>query len=134
MFRPAPTFFLQLAVVAATFVPLRSEAADRFGVVGVDNSTRVTIRLQHRWGDGQWASETLPPGTHKWYWWEYTTANEDKSPPFHVRFDSDLSPGRFVEKYDLKKNRAPAHEWHFAHKYTFKYDGNEKFVELFEDR
>jgi hypothetical protein len=129
------TMTLALAVplaLATIWDSPKAEAADRFGVVGIENTTRVTIRLQHRWGNGQWSTDVLGPGGRKWYWSEYRVANEDKSPPFHVRFDSDLSPGQFYEKYDLKKNRAPDHDWNYAHKYAFKYNGNRSFIELYE--
>jgi hypothetical protein len=39
------------------------EAADRFGVVGIENATNVTVSLQHRWGDGQWAAAVGGNGT-----------------------------------------------------------------------
>jgi hypothetical protein len=128
------TAVIPLAFCANFFGSPNVEAADRFGVVGIENATNVTVRLQHRWGDGQWATDVLSPGGRKWYWWEYRQANEDKSPPFNVRFDSDLSPGRFYEKYDLGKYRAPDHDWNSAHKYVFKYNGNHSFIELFDQK
>jgi hypothetical protein len=123
-----------LALATTLGVSPKAEAADRFGVVGIENATHVTIRLQHRWGDGPWSTDVMSPGARKWYWSEYHVANQDRSPPFHVRFDSDLSPGTFYEKYDLRKNRAPDHDWNYAHKYTFKYNGNRSFIELYEER
>ena len=75
----------------------------------------------------------LKPGEKKWFWWTYDFANEDKSPPFHVRFDSDLKPGEVFEiGYHLKKNAAPAPDWKYAHKYIFKYDGDRKYIDLYE--
>jgi hypothetical protein len=112
----------------------RAEAADRFGVIGVENATHVTIRLNHRWGNAQWGSDVLTPNEKKWYWWTFSHANEDKTPQFQVRFDSDLSPGTFYEKYDLQAYQAPAHEWDNAHKYIFRYDGNKKFIELYDEK
>ena len=110
-------------------------AADRFGVIGVENGTKVVIRMQHRWGDGQWTNDVLRPGERKWFWWEFKRANEDKTPRFHVRFDSDLSPGTFWENYKLQAYQAPDHEWASAHKYTYKYDGNtRKFIELYDEK
>ena len=124
--------FLAFTIVSAVGA---ANAADRFGVIGVENSTKVVIRLQHRWGtSGAWASDTLPPGERKWYWWTFTKPNEDKTPQFQVRFDSDLSPGQFVENYDLTAYQAPAHEWVNAHKYIFRYDGGGKFIELYDEK
>ena len=54
-----------LALAAICGTP-KAEAADRFGVVGIENATQVTIRLQHRWGDGQWTTDVLSPGGRKW--------------------------------------------------------------------
>lgn len=110
-------------------------AANRFAVVGIENGTHVTIRLQHKWGDGAWRSDVVRPGGRKWFWHEYDRANENRSPRFHVRFDSDLNPGEvFTINYDLKKNAAPAHEWENAHKYVFRYDGHRKYIDLLDMR
>jgi hypothetical protein len=60
-----------------------------------------------------------------------TTARTNRSPTFRVQFDSDLSPGKiFYIPYELKKNAAPAHEWENARRYTFRYDGSTKFIDL----
>ena len=102
-------------------------------MVGIENPTKVTIRLQHKWGDGQWTTDTLKPGEKKWFWWTYNRPNEDKSPRFYVRFDSDLHPGKVFEiDYDLKKNAAPAPDWEYAHKYFFKFDGDGNYIDLYE--
>jgi hypothetical protein len=132
------TMILTLATASALAAALcntpRAEAADRFGVIGIENATHVTIRLNHRWGNAQWASDVLPPRERKWYWWTFSHANEDKTPGFHVQFDSDLSPGTFVERYDLQPYQAPEHEWQNAHKYIFRYDGGQKFIELYDEK
>jgi hypothetical protein len=111
-----------------------SQAADRFGVVGIENATHVTVRFQHKWGDRSWNEDVLAPGQRKWFSWQYTHANEDRSPPFHVKFDSDLSPGKFFEGYHLEAYRAPDHGWDFAHKYIFKYDRTKNFIDLFDEK
>lgn len=123
-----------LALAATLCNTPRAEAVDRFGVVGIENATQVTIRLNHRWGDAQWTLDVLAPGQRKWYWWTFSRPNEDRTPPFHVQFDSDLSPGKFVEKYDLRPYQASAHEWENAHKYIFRYDSGKKFIELYDEK
>jgi hypothetical protein len=122
---------LAIGVTALTAVV---GAANRFGVVGVENGTHVTIRMHHKWGDdGSWAVDVLQPGARKWFWQTYDRANENRSPKFHVQFDSDLNPGKlFSINYDLKKNAAPAHEWENAHKYVFKYDGTRNYIDLYQ--
>ncbi|HEY1186430.1 MAG TPA: hypothetical protein VGE74_02185 [Gemmata sp.] len=124
-----------VAIAATLFSPAKAEAANRFAVVGIENTTQHTVRLSHKWGDGQWRTDVLKPGERKWFWHTYTVANENKSPRFHVKFDSDLKPGEvFTINYDLKKNAAPAHDWENAHKYAFKYDGNKTFIDLYEKK
>jgi len=121
-----------LVIVAADIVAMRADAANRFAVVGVENSTHVTIRLYHKWGDGAWQQDVIPAGGKKWYWYTYANANDNRSPQFHVSFDSDLNPGKiFAINYDLAKNAAPAHDWEDAQKYVFKYDGNRNYIDLY---
>jgi hypothetical protein len=125
---------LAALVVLATVLctPPKAEATKRFAVVGIENGTDVTIRVWYRWGKGQEKLDKIAPGQRKWYSWKYDRPNEDRSPPFHVRFDSDLSPGQFVTNYDLKKNAAPDQTWDFAKKYIFKYDRSRRFIELYK--
>ena len=124
-----------LALAATPLIPATAEAASRYAVVGVENTTHVTIRMQHRWGDGDWRTDVLTPGERKWFWWTYGHANENSSPRFHVRFDSDLHPGQiFTIDYDLRKNAAPVPEWAYAHQYAFRYDGNRNYIDLYDRR
>jgi hypothetical protein len=134
MIRKILALTLPLVLAATLYGPSKAAAADRFAVIGVENTTHVNVNLQHRWGEGQWANDVLPPGGKKWYWHEFTVANQDTNPPFHVRFDSDLSPGKFEERYHLLAYRAPDHQWEFAHKYVFRYDRSKNFIELFDER
>jgi hypothetical protein len=97
---------LFLATTAATV----AVAADRFDVIGVENGTKAVIRIQHRWGREQWKSDTRRSGQWNWFRWEFKRANVDRTPRFHVKFNSDLSPGTFWEDYDLQY-QAPDHEW-----------------------
>jgi hypothetical protein len=121
-----------LVIVVTDIAAMRADAANRFAVVGVENSTHVTIRVYHKWGDGEWKQDVIPAGGKKWYWWTYANANDNHSPKFHVRFDSDLNPGKiFTINYDLTKNAAPAHDWEDAQKYVFKYDGNRNYIDLY---
>ena len=119
-----------LVLAAIDFGAIRVYAANRFAVVGLENATHVTIRLYHKWGDGEWTQDVIPAGGRKWYWWTYANANH--SPRFQVRFDSDLAPGKmFNINYDLRKRAAPAHDWEDAYKYIFRYDGNRSYIDLY---
>jgi hypothetical protein len=120
-------------VIGVTALAATVGAANRFAVVGVENGTHVTIRMHHKWGNGPWSVDVLQPGGRKWFWQTYDFANENRSSPFHVQFDSDLQPGKmFSINYDLKKNAAPAHEWENARKYVFRFDGNRNFIDLYQ--
>ena len=124
-----------VAMATTLFSSGSATAAERYGVVGIENTTQLTIRVQHKWGDGPWKTDVLKPGEKTWFWWTYTKPNEDKSPRFHVRFDSDLHKGKVFEiDYDLKKNAAPAPDWEYAHKYVFKYDGDRNYIDLYEKK
>jgi hypothetical protein len=129
------TTFIAAVTLLVVTAGITLAAASRFAVVGVENGTQVTIRLQHKWGDGAWRTDVLRPGARKWFWHEYDRANENRSPAFRVRFDSDLNPGEMFQiNYALKKNAAPAHEWENAHKYVFRYDGNRNYIDLYDMR
>ena len=99
-------FGLLLSLSALAGSAPQSHAADRFGVVGIENTTHVTVRFQHRWGDRSWNEDVLAPGAKKWFAWEFSHAGEDMTPTFHVKFDSDLSPGKFFESYRLQAYQA----------------------------
>src|SRR5262245_31258013 len=117
--RRTPVALVALLILAGTGFTTIVTAANRFAVVGLENGTQVTIRMEHKWGDGPWKMDVIAPGGRKWFWETYDYANENRSRPFHVRFDSDLTPGQFSIRHDLKKNAAPAHEWENARKYVF---------------
>ena len=134
MIRKIVAAALPLIVGLVLWIPREAAAADRFAVIGIENATHVTVRYQHRWGEGGWGEDVLAPGQKKWYWHEFKFANEDKNPPFHMKFDSDLSPGQFWEKYHLIAYRAPDHSWDFSHKYIFKYDRSKNFIDLFDEK
>jgi hypothetical protein len=124
-----------MVLVATGFTANIADAANRFAVVGVENATHVTIRVQHKWGDGEWKTDVIRPGQRKWFWWTYRHANDNHSPRFNVKFDSDLQPGKvFTINYHLKKNAAPAHDWEDAHQYVFRYDGNRNYIDLYDKR
>jgi hypothetical protein len=127
-------FGFLLSLSALSWSATQSHAADRFGVVGVENTTHVTVRFQHKWGDSAWNEDVLPPGQKKWFAWEFSRAGQDVTPTFHVKFDSDLSPGKFFEGYHLVAYQAPDRGWDFAHKYSFQYDRTRNFIDLFDEK
>src|SRR5687767_829363 len=83
-----------VGLMATGLVTNTVQAANRFAVVGVENGTHVTIRMYHKWGNGEWKTDVIRPGGRKWFWQTYDHANENRSSKFHVKFDSDLQPGK----------------------------------------
>ncbi len=125
-----------VALVATMFSPGTAEAANRFAVTGIENKSTHTITYSYKWGNDPWHTATIKPGEQRLHWWTYDKANENHSPDFHVRFDSEFDPKQkpFFISYKLKRSAAPAHDWEDAHKYVFKNDGNKFFVDLYEKK
>ncbi len=124
-----------LVAIAATMLsPGTTSALNRFAVTGIEDSSTNTITYQYMWGNDPWHNATQKPGEQRLHWHTYAKANENKSPEFHFKFDSEFDPKQkpFFITYKLKKNAAPAHDWEVAHKYVFKNDGNKFFVDLYE--
>ena len=123
-----------LAVAATMMNPAPAEAADRFAVLGIENKSTHTITYSYKWGNEAWKSITLKPGARQLHWWTYAKVNDDHSPNFTIRFDSEFDPNQkpiFIE-YALKRYAAPAHDWEDAKKYVFRNDGNNLYVDLKE--
>ena len=93
MIRPiALALVAPLALAATMFSPSKAEASNRYAVTGIENSTQYTVRMYHKWGNGEWKLDVLKPGEKKWFWHTYAHVNENKSPKFHMKFDSDFKP------------------------------------------
>jgi len=125
-----------IALAATMFSPAKAEAANRFAVTGIENKSTHTVKYQIKWGDGAWHTITLKPGERWLHWHTYSKPNENHSPKLTIRFDSEFDPKQkpFFIEYALKRNAAPAHDWEDAHKYVFRNDGNQFFIDLKEAR
>jgi len=125
------TAILSLGLAAmATSV---ATAADRYAVIAVENTlTNVTIGMTFAWGDSAWQKRSLRPGEKHQFCHEFARPNEDKNPPFHIKFDSSIAPGVYVEGYHLFAKAAPACEFDRGHQYKFRYEVKGKFVELYD--
>ena len=124
-----------LALTATALSPAPASAADRYAVISVDNATsNATVGLSYRWGDAGWASVRLSPGHRRHFCWRFNYANEDQNPPFHIRFDSDVRPGQYIERYHLGAFRAPDCGYQYGHKYVFRYEVQNHYVELYDAR
>jgi hypothetical protein len=113
-------------------MPLAASAANRYGVIGLSNETQVTINYQFQVGDGPWQSKSIAPGGKYWFSHEYERANENRSPAFRIRFDSDIRRGRdFTIKYKLERRAAIGQGYQYGKKYAFRYDGGDRrYVDL----
>lgn len=65
-------------------------ADDRYGVIGLTSSTKITVNCQYKVGNGQRINKKSAPSDKLWFSHDYERANERRSPTFYTRFDSDL--------------------------------------------
>jgi hypothetical protein len=108
-------------------------AANRYGVVCLMNETGVTINYIYKVGNnGTWQEQQLEPNGRRWFWHQYDRANEDRSPPFYIKFDSDLRAGRrFAIEYHLTRYAAIGQGCECGKRYAFRYDrGDRRYIDL----
>jgi hypothetical protein len=122
--RWAGVALLAMALLSAA-VDARTASAEvvggmRYGIVTIHNETPYVIRYSYRIGDGNWHQVTLEPKHCRYYWHEYAYANENRSPNFHIRFDSDMTSGVATRRLTLSRNRAPYVKSEFGRHYDFK--------------
>ena len=86
--------FLAAVTLLVATAGITVAAANRFAVVGVENGTQVTIRLQHKWGNGEWRTDVLRPGYKKWFWREYRSRESEQlgAVPRPVRLGPEPGP------------------------------------------
>jgi len=121
---------LALGFLAARAAP--AAAADRFGVIGLTNRTNITVNFRYKVGDGPWVNKRIAPGEKLWFSHRYTRINEDRSPTFYIRFDSDLRFGKdFRTEYKLQRRAAVGQSYEYGKKYAFEYErGDRNFIDL----
>jgi len=125
------TAILSLGLVA--MATSAATAADRYAVIAVENTlSDATIGMSFVWGDGTWQKRSLRPREKHQFCHQFAVPNENKNPPFHIKFDSSIAPGVYVESYHLKARAAPACEFDRGHQYRFRYEVKGKFVELYD--
>jgi hypothetical protein len=93
---------------------------NRYGIVTVHNDSQRTINYSYRIGNSAWRQSSVGPGRLRYYWHRYAFANENHSPSFHIRFDSDMGPGAAWRQYHLKRNPAAWVHSDFGKHYAFK--------------
>jgi len=93
------------------------------------NDTRVEIRYQIKWGDGQWKSERLQSGyttTHS-----YPMDGGDKAPRPYVRFDRIGGDNAVTEKeYEMDFYKMEPGRTSSAKKYFFKYAADGRRLDI----
>jgi hypothetical protein len=145
------TFYFMEEVMASTFTrrqalagscmgaalflaPGVAHAVTRYAVVSIANETQTNVLLGYRWGDSEtWHQINLGPGAK--HWWSHTFAkpNENKAPPFYIRFDSDTSAKRYIEPWKLTGRAAAEQLFELGNKYALRYDGpTRRYIEIFD--
>lgn len=122
-----------LALGTLVASPATTQAANRYGVIGLTNHTSTTIKYKYKIGSkGNWRSRSIAPGRKQWFSHRYDFAGENRSTKFYIRFDSDLRGGRtFYIQYYLKRRAAVGQGYKYGKKYAFQYDkGDRRFADL----
>jgi hypothetical protein len=78
---------------ASQAVQTQAVGGNHYGIVTIYNKTGCTIKYSYRIGNGAWYRTSVEPRCIHCYWHKYTFANENRSPLFRIRFDSDMEPG-----------------------------------------
>jgi hypothetical protein len=103
---------------------------NRYGIVTIHNKTPWTIKYSYRIGNGPWHQTSVEPEHHRYYWHKYDFANENRSPSFHIRFDSDMGRGAAWREFHLKRNPAAWVHPDFGRHYDLKSIGGNQ-INLF---
>jgi hypothetical protein len=125
------------ALVAATalaVVPSAASATNRYSVISISNETQVDIGLSWHWADPGWKHMQLAPGANHWWSHKYDHPNENRSPDFELKFDSDGRTGStYSETKVLRGHAAPEQNFDLGHKYVFRYDGpSKRYIKLMD--
>jgi hypothetical protein len=109
-------------------------ATTRYAVVSIANETRANMTLSYRWGtNDEWHQIHVGPGEKRWWSHKFKTPNENRAPPFYLRFDSDTSSKRFIEPWKLVGRAAEEESFELGNKYAFRYDGpSKRYIEIFD--
>jgi hypothetical protein len=109
-------------------------AVTRFAVVSIANETQTSLLLSYRWGDSDnWQQINLRPGARHWWSHRFSRPNENRAPPFYIRFDSDTTSKRYIEPWKLTGRAAVEERFDLGNKYALRYDGpSRRYVEIFD--
>lgn len=66
------------------------------------NPTGAEVTFEYRWGDGQWAQDSLKPAEQAELWWK-RKIGDPPSPQLTVRFEDDSVNPPVVRAYDLNR-------------------------------
>lgn len=123
------------AMVASTLVFGDSDvnAADRFAMVKISNTSDIVLNFDYRFGNGPWQSVTLQPGQWQGLYAGFTYPNSYVHDTITIRFDEDLRPGRdFWREFLPYVTYTPDVDYSRAFQYYFTYDGYQReFVDMF---
>jgi hypothetical protein len=76
----------------------------------------------------------LAAGANHWWSHKYDRPNENRSPDFVLKFDSDGRAGsEYGDTRVLRGNAAPEQNFDLGHKYVFRYDDpSKRYVKLID--
>ena len=96
------------------------ETDNHYGILTIHNNSDDSINYSYKIGDGNWHQAVINPGERDYYWNKYDYPNENASPSFQIRFDSDLGPGTSWKVYTLRACSATSIDPDLGRDYDFK--------------
>ena len=122
--------FAPLAILAIIFGDQPAQAQTRLGLTCVRNTTRSTINFEYQFGDKPWQATDVRPGYWRTleYWYDFPGQNS--GPPLRIRFDADMSSGRYYVMEPLKQYAVRTAKCSDGgRRYNFYQQGNRLYLE-----
>lgn len=149
--------FLKLAIIATFITALGAQASDQGSEEGVAESEAAIeqggegfsdalryaltciysnvgkINYQIKWGkDGTYQNMSVAGGT-AWrsHYHQYANSSSHVSPDLYIRFDSDMTGGKYFQEYKLARYASEDTDCNTkGKKYRFVKDNSDRFIEL----
>jgi hypothetical protein len=121
-----------LALTAVLCCSPEASAATRYGTLSIKNLTHGTLNFSYKIGkNDHWHSSSIHPGQVRLWKHKYKYVNEDRSPQFYIRFDSDLTDDTFWIEYKLDRYAKPGDSVRESKQYAFEYEKlNRHYIDL----
>jgi hypothetical protein len=121
-------------LVASSGVVARAQKPpDRFAIVTITNKTPNTVRYRYNWGDSdKWYRIELKPAAYRWDSHEYRIPGQNRSPHFHIRFDSSLGADTSMKAYTLEKAAARFKDPDLGRHHDFKISADGHSIDIYK--